>query len=78
MRAMKELERDRQIIRQLGGPTKVANMLGLTQHGPQQVANWLNRGIPAHIKVRHPELFMPELAERFGCRFPEPAGQRPA
>ncbi len=44
--------------------------LCLVHIGQQKVTNWLQRGIPAHVKVAHPELFMPELAERFGCQFP--------
>ena len=68
---MSTLERDREIIQALGGPRKVAERLGMLQpFGQQKVTNWLVRGIPAHIKVAHPELFMPELAERFGCQFP--------
>lgn len=72
---MTQVERDAQIIRSLGGPSKVAAELGLGKFGVQQVCNWMHRGIPAHIRVQRPELFMPELAERFGCKFPKPAEQ---
>ncbi len=69
---MSTIDRDREIIASLGGPRKVAELLDLRPFGQQKVTNWLQRGIPAHVKVAHPELFMPELAERFGCKFPTP------
>jgi hypothetical protein len=72
---MSTLEHDRAIIQSLGGPRKVAERLNMRPHGQQKVTNWLQRGIPAHMKVAHPELFMPELAERFGCQFPAPTPQ---
>lgn len=51
---------DRSLIESLGGPTRVAELLGLPkQGGAQRVHNWLARGIPAKVKVEHPELFMP-------------------
>ncbi len=54
---------DADLIRQLGGPTKVASLLSLPKFGgAQRVQNWMARGIPAAIKVQHPNLFMPELA----------------
>ena len=49
---------DADIIRDLGGPTKVAQLLGYEKYGPQRVQNWLVRGIPAHVKVERPDLFM--------------------
>lgn len=66
---------DRDLIEGLGGPTRVAEILGLPkQGGAQRVQNWLHRGIPAAVKVQRPDLFMPggqtwtapELAERQG------------
>ncbi len=59
---MKATQRDIQIITNLGGPSKVAELLNLPKKGGQQrVQNWLARGIPAQIKVERPDLFMPEL-----------------
>jgi hypothetical protein len=54
---------DAELIRQLGGPTKVACLLSLPKFGgAQRVQNWTVRGIPAAVKVQRPDLFMPELA----------------
>ena len=51
---------DSQLIENLGGPTKVAELLKFDkQGGVQRVQNWLTRGIPAHVKVNYPHLFMP-------------------
>lgn len=49
---------DADIIRALGGPTEVARRLGFTSGGVQRVHNWLQRGIPARIKLEHPALFI--------------------
>ncbi len=50
---------DSELIRSLGGPTKVAELLKFEQAGGvQRVQNWLKRGIPAQVKVDYPELFM--------------------
>lgn len=54
---------DRELIEKLGGPAKVAELLDFPKpDGARRVHNWLARGIPAKVKVEHPELFMP--AER--------------
>nr|DAY13519.1 MAG TPA: Putative antitoxin of bacterial toxin-antitoxin system, YdaS/YdaT [Caudoviricetes sp.] len=45
---------DRKIIISLGGPTKIAKILGCS---PQRVQNWIYRGIPARVKLEYPELF---------------------
>lgn len=61
---MNALQKDIQIITALGGPSKVAELLRLPKKGGQQrVQNWLARGIPAHVKVERPDLFMPELVQ---------------
>lgn len=53
------LERDRELISALGGPAKVADLLRLNRAGGvQRVHNWMSRGIPARVKVEHPEIFM--------------------
>lgn len=46
---------DRELIQSLGGPTKVAQLLGTT---PQRVHNWLSRGIPPKVKLENPHLFL--------------------
>lgn len=57
-------EIDRALIKTLGGPTKVAELLNLPKYGgAQRVQNWLARGIPYQVKVNNPHLFMPELAQ---------------
>lgn len=49
---------DQEIISHYGGPTRFANVLGLTAPGSvQRVSNWTVRGIPAEIKLKHPHLF---------------------
>lgn len=54
---------DKDLIRSLGGPTRVAELLSLdkTKGGVQRVANWMSRGIPASVKLAHLEIFLPEL-----------------
>lgn len=55
---------DSDLIKSLGGPAKVAELLGYEkQGGVQRVQNWLTRGIPAHVKVRRPDLFMTQLSK---------------
>lgn len=56
----KSIEADRALIESLGGPAKVAERLNYNKRagGLQRVQNWKQRGIPAHVKVQHPELFL--------------------
>lgn len=49
---------DSAIIKALGGPARVAALLGYTKHGTQRVHNWLTRGIPARVKLDRPDLFL--------------------
>lgn len=50
---------DKQLIEDLGGAAKVAELLGYEKHGGvQRVHNWTVRGIPAKVKLAHPELFL--------------------
>jgi hypothetical protein len=51
---------DKEILDDLGGSTAVAKLLGydLTKGGAQKVNNWYKRGIPAKVKVEHPEIFL--------------------
>ena len=61
---MDQIERDRERIKELGGPAKVAELLGLEKAGGvQRVQNWTTRGIPPAVKVAHPALFMPEFTK---------------
>jgi hypothetical protein len=57
---------DKDLIRKLGGPTKVAEMLSLdkSRGGVQRVSNWMSRGIPAAIKLAHPDIFLADLVGR--------------
>ncbi len=54
---------DAELITHHGGPTKLASLLGFPKHGgAQRVQNWIERGIPPAVKVKHPELFLnPDL-----------------
>lgn len=57
---------DAQLIADLGGATKVAQLLGYdkAQGGVQRVHNWITRGIPAAVKLEHPHLFLSVKAKR--------------
>lgn len=49
------------LIEALGGPAKVAERLGWAKDGGlQRIQNWKRRGVPAPVKVEHPELFLPD------------------
>lgn len=53
------------LIEQLGGASEVARLLGYPEKGgAQRVHNWKFRGIPADVKLKHPELFLSDLIER--------------
>lgn len=42
------------IIKALGGPSKVAELLKLTgKHPTQRVQNWIERGIPLRVQIEH-------------------------
>lgn len=58
---------DADLIKNLGGPTRVAEILGYdtAEGGAQRVQNWLTRGIPAQVKVHFPHIFMAHLAPRY-------------
>ncbi|PXW23385.1 hypothetical protein SAMN05445871_2437 [Paraburkholderia caballeronis] len=56
---------DWQMIERLGGASEVARLLGYPEKGgAQRVHNWKFRGIPADVKVKHPELFLSDLIDR--------------
>jgi hypothetical protein len=54
---------DKDRIKALGGPTKVAELLGYdkAKGGVQRVQNWLDRGIPPKVKVAYPHIFLTDL-----------------
>lgn len=54
---------DKRLIEELGGPSKVAELLGFDKKagGVQRVQNWLTRGIPAEVKLAHPGIFLKDL-----------------
>lgn len=45
---------DKDLIEKLGGATKIAARLGCSV---QRVQNWKDRGIPAQVRLDHPDLF---------------------
>lgn len=63
LKALQEshMNNDKEVIKSLGGPGALASKLG---YSFQRVKNWEYRGIPAKQKLDHPELLMPELAEK--------------
>lgn len=60
-----DIESDRQTIERLGGPTKLAELLGYdkTAGGVQRIQNWKKRGIPSEVKLQRPDLFLTELMD---------------
>ena len=59
---------DRQTIDRLGGPTKLAELLGYdkSKGGVQRIQNWKDRGIPSAVKLQRPDLFLPEFISTGG------------
>lgn len=55
---------DRSLIDALGGPAKLAALLGYdkAKGGIQRVHNWYARGIPPKVKLEHPAIFLVERA----------------
>ena len=51
---------DKALIEKLGGTTRLAVLLGydIKKGGVQRVNNWMRRGIPAGVKVKHQDLFL--------------------
>lgn len=45
---------DKDLIDDLGGSTKLAALLG---YSVQRVENWKKRGIPAQVRLDHPDVF---------------------
>lgn len=56
------MSKDKETIERLGGPAKVAALLG---YSVQRVQNWTVRGIPAQVRLNHPEVFpLPKQPKR--------------
>ncbi len=56
---MDTLKEDREKILELGGASAVAEILGYPKAGGvQRVTNWMTRGIPATVKLAHPDIFL--------------------
>lgn len=50
---------DAALIEHLGGPARVAELLGYDKSGGvQRVHNWRARGIPPRVKLQFPEIFL--------------------
>lgn len=59
-----KIKHDAALIENLGGPSKLAELLGYKMpYGVQRVSNWRTRGIPAAVKVEHPDLFLNLMKE---------------
>ena len=59
---------DKLLIKALGGPAKVAELLGYDKDGGvQRVHNWVTRGIPSRVKVARPDLFMQQAPAGAGA-----------
>lgn len=54
---------DSELIDRLGGPAKVADLMGIPREGGvQRVHNWRTRGIPAAVRLAFPHLFPAPVA----------------
>lgn len=54
----KQLSEDARLIEFLGGPAKLAELLGFPKEiGIQRVHNWKSRGIPARVRLSRRDLF---------------------
>lgn len=61
---------DKELILKLGGPAKVAKLLGYEKHGQQRVTNWMTRGIPPAVKIEHPHIFLRDVLKTATRRQP--------
>ena len=55
---------DQELIKRNGGVTKLAQVLKVKT---SVVGNWMKRGIPARVKLSHPELFAAEPIDQDGA-----------
>lgn len=53
------MNEDSKLIDALGGPAKVAELLGYSKldGGVQRVHNWRTRGIPSKVRLEHANVF---------------------
>lgn len=60
MDTKQQIQADKDLIQELGGPSKVAELLEYDKSsgGVQRVQNWTTRGIPAKVKLARPDLFL--------------------
>ena len=66
---------DADLIDGLGGPSKVAALLGFQKAGGvQRVQNWKARGIPARVKLDRPDLFPPGIRAAVPADATQPTG----
>lgn len=57
---------DSNLIDELGGPSKLAELLGFSKSGgAQRVHNWRVRGIPPSVKLQYPNVFLLDGKGRF-------------
>lgn len=56
---MNDKHPDAELIKRLGGATRVAELLNLSldKGGVQRVHNWTDRGIPAAVRLAHMDIF---------------------
>jgi hypothetical protein len=60
-----QIEKDAELIESLGGPTTVARMLGFEGlAGSRRVFNWTKRGIPAQVRIDHPDIFLAQYTDQ--------------
>lgn len=69
-----QIQQDRDLIEDLGGPTKLAEILGFDKAngGVQRVQNWTTRGIPPKEKIARPDIFLRDLHRRPATNPPAP------
>lgn len=61
---------DKNVIQSLGGPAKLAELLGYDKHGGvQRVQNWTVRGIPAKVRLDNSHIFTKSRVESV-CAIP--------
>jgi hypothetical protein len=50
--------KDSELIKRLGGPAKLARLLGYDgDDGTRRVFNWIRRGIPAKVRLQNQHIF---------------------
>ena len=57
-----QLQSDKDLIAQLGGPSILAKRLGFSSK--QRVHNWLTRGIPPVVKLAYPKIFLKKTRKK--------------